>query len=121
MDANELELRRLELDEKKAEQEHQARLKELNLKHDGIALDEKKAEQEHQVRLKELDLKHDENRRSRWSNPLVLGIIAAAIAAAGNGYVSWLNAENQLTVERTRYSGQKELERAKPRPSEYLR
>lgn len=78
-----------------------------------LQLDEKKAEQEYQIRLKELDFKREELRRSRWSSPLVLGIIAAAIAAAGNAYVSWLSAENQLTVESTKYSAQKEIERSK--------
>ncbi len=68
--------------------------KELALRR--LEFDEKKAEQEHQIRLREIGLKEAENKRSRWSSPLVLSIIAAAIAAGGNGYISWLNGANQL-------------------------
>jgi hypothetical protein len=95
VDTEELELRRLELDQKKAEQEYQ-------------------------VRLKELGLKEAEVKRSRWSSPLVLSIIAATIAAAGNGYISWLNGANQLAIESTRNASQRAIEQEKAEAARIL-
>jgi hypothetical protein len=85
-----------------------------------LELDEKKAEQEHQIRLRELGLKEAETKRSRWSSPLVLSIIAAAIAAVGNGYISWLNGANQLAIESTRNASQKEIEQEKAEAARIL-
>jgi len=78
-----------------------------------LQLEETKAAQEHQARLRELGLKEAELRRSRWSSPLVLSIVAAAIAAAGNAYMSWLNGANQLAIESTRNATQRQIEQEK--------
>lgn len=48
-------------------------------------------EREQDVRQKEVDAKLDELRRSRWANPLVLALLAAAIAATGNAVVAYIN------------------------------
>jgi hypothetical protein len=85
--------------------------KELELRR--LELEEKKTEQEYLVRLKEIGLKEADARRSRWSNPLVLSIVAATIAAAGNAYISWLNGSNQLAVESTRNAALREIEQEK--------
>ncbi len=85
-----------------------------------LDLDEKKAEQEYQLRLREIGLKEAEDRRSRWSSPLVLSIIAAAIAAAGNGYISWLNGANQLAIESTRNASQRAIEQEKAEAARIL-
>jgi hypothetical protein len=85
-----------------------------------LELDEKKAEQEYQIRLKEIELKEAENHRSRWSSPLVLSIIAASIAAVGNGYISLLNGDNQQRIEATRNASLKEIEQEKAEAARIL-
>ena len=47
----------------------------------------------------ELDLKLRESKRSRWWNPLVIAIIAAALAGVGNAVVALLNGNSQQRVE----------------------
>lgn len=92
--------------------------KDLELRR--LELDEKKAEQEYQVRLKEIGLKEAEAKRSRWSSPLVLSIIAATIAAAGNAYISWLNGSNQLAVESTKNAALRAIEQEKAEAARIL-
>lgn len=60
---------------------------ELSLREKEVAI--KKREQI--GRQAELRLKIQEQRRSRWTNPLVLGVFAAAVAASGNAIVVLLN------------------------------
>jgi hypothetical protein len=51
-----------------------------------------------EIRRQELDLKRKEQSRTRLTSPLFLAVVGAAIAAAGNAYVSWLNGNvNQQT------------------------
>jgi hypothetical protein len=83
--------------------------KEIDLQR--LELDKKKSEQDYEIRLKEYKLKEIEVKRSRWANPLAIPILAAAIAAGANVYVSWLNGANQADIESTRYATQRELER----------
>lgn len=54
------------------------------------------------ARERELDIRRDESRRARWSNPLVLAILTAALAAAGSALVSRLNSSAQEQLERTK-------------------
>jgi hypothetical protein len=93
-------------------------IKDLELRR--LELDEKKAEQEYQVRLKEIGLKEAEAERSRWSSPLVLSIIAATIAAAGNAYISWLTGSNQLAVESTKNAALRAIEQEKAEAARIL-
>jgi hypothetical protein len=51
--------------------------------------------------------------RSRWANPLVLALLAAAFAAAGNAAVAWINGSAQRTLESERNKAQADLERYK--------
>ncbi|HME10833.1 MAG TPA: PHB depolymerase family esterase [Bryobacteraceae bacterium] len=44
----------------------------------------------------------EEMRRSRWSSPLVLAILGAALATLGNVAVSWLNGVEQRNLETDR-------------------
>jgi hypothetical protein len=85
-----------------------------------IALDEWKAQQEHQIRLREIELKESESHRTRWANPLVLSVIAASIAAGGNAYISWLNGANQLAIESTRNASTRELEKERAEATRIL-
>ena len=54
-----------------------------------------------ELRLKEreLALKESEHQRSRWTNPLVLAVVAAALAALGNAVVALINGSQQRALE----------------------
>ena len=54
------------------------------------------------LREKELAIKEHEARRSRLSNPLVIAVFGAAIAAAGSAYVTWSNNQGNLSLERVK-------------------
>jgi hypothetical protein len=51
------------------------------------------------LRERELAFRLEEARRSRWSNPLAIAILGAAIAAAGSAYVSWFNGKQNWELE----------------------
>jgi hypothetical protein len=95
-------------------------MESTNLELRRLELDERKVEQEYQVRLKEIALKEAEAKRSRWSSPLVLSIIAATIAAVGNAYISWLNGSNQLAVESTKNAALRAIEQEKAEAARIL-
>ena len=71
-------------------------------------------------RERELALKERDSARARWSNPLALAIFAAAVAAAGNAGVAWLNGREQRAVESLRASQTLELEERKAEASRIL-
>jgi hypothetical protein len=47
----------------------------------------------------ELEIKRKEQAASQWRNPLIVGIFAAAIAAGGNAWVSYSNANSLRDLE----------------------
>ena len=61
----------------------------------------------------DLALRRDAAAESRWTSPLVLAVLAAAIAAAGNAAVAYLNGGQQRRLEETRATANRALERAK--------
>jgi hypothetical protein len=67
-----------------------------------LALEREKWDAEIALRREELDLKRSELSRSRWINPLVIAVLAAAVAALGNAGVSLVNSLQQLQLERER-------------------
>lgn len=70
-------------------------------------------EREIQIKEQELALKRTELARSGWRNPLVVAIIAAAIAAAGNATVAVINGSQQRDLERQRAEEARILEMLK--------
>jgi hypothetical protein len=72
------------------------------------------------IRERELALKERDSIRARWSNPLALAIFAAAVAAAGNAAVAWLNGQEERAVESLRASQTLELEERKAEASRIL-
>jgi hypothetical protein len=68
---------------------------EISLREREVAVKEK----EQQTREDALDHQRDEYRRSGWRNPLVLALIAAAIAALGNAVVVMINGTLQRQLE----------------------
>ena len=59
----------------------------------------RRSEVETDIKREELKLRRDELGRSRLTNPLFLAVAAAAIAAAGNGYVAYTNGISQRELE----------------------
>lgn len=62
------------------------------------------------LRERELDLKERESRQGRWANPLTFAIFAAAVAAAGNGLVTWMNDRAQRDLEERKAEAARILE-----------
>jgi hypothetical protein len=73
-----------------------------------------------ELRKRELTLKERESARARWSNPLALGIFAAALAAIGNAGVSWVNGQEQRTLETIRSTQSLALEEKKAEATRIL-
>jgi len=76
---------------------------------DGLSLEERKFAQESASKIRELELrerevfaKEIELRRSRWLNPTVFGLFAAALGLTVNLFVTYLNNTNSQNVERSR-------------------
>jgi hypothetical protein len=67
-------------------------------------------EREQQSREEELKVKREESRRSRWSNPLIIAIAAAAGAAFTNIYVAWHTSREQHILEREKAEATRVLE-----------
>jgi hypothetical protein len=84
MDGAEADSNQPSLDERKFAQESAWRNRELALKE------------------REISAKESELRKSRWLNPTVIGLFAAAIGLIGNLVVAFLNNENSRKVERSR-------------------
>ncbi len=59
-------------------------------------------EREVAAREREVAAKESELRRSRWANPLVIGLLAAALGLIGNLFVTLLNGKAMQDLERRR-------------------
>jgi hypothetical protein len=70
-------------------------------------------ERDYNLKHLELRLKSRSERRNLWTNPLILAVFAAALAAAGNAVVALINGIEQRQVENSRAEAQLSLERQK--------
>jgi predicted phosphodiesterase len=70
-------------------------------------------ERELDIKNREVQARIDEQNRSRWTNPLVLAVMAAALAAAGNAAVAVINGILQRSIEESRAISQNSLETKK--------
>lgn len=77
---------------------------------DRLEFDREKWRDELQLRKEEHELKRRELSRSGWRSPLVVAIAAAALAALGNGAISFLDARQQRALESQRTQAQLALE-----------
>lgn len=68
---------------------------ELDLREREFSLKER----EQLTKEAELKLKKDDYNRSRWKNPLIVAIIAAALAAMGNALVAFVNGSLERELE----------------------
>jgi hypothetical protein len=79
------------LEERRFLEESAARTRELDLK-----------ERDASAREREVTAKETELGRSRWLNPLVIGLFAAAVGLIGNVIVALVNDRNTQKIERIR-------------------
>jgi hypothetical protein len=77
-------------------------------------------ERELSLREEELCFKNREVQRSRWANPLVLAVLAAALAAAGNAAVAYINGAAQRELEVARTKTQETIEETKAEAARIL-
>ena len=56
-------------------------------------------ERDQAIKESELELKRSDQNAARWRNPLVVGVFATAVAAAGNAFISYTNANAQRELE----------------------
>ena len=92
----------ISLEERKFRSDRLARITELRLKRREIAAKER------EVTAKEIELN-----RSRWTNPMVIALLAAAAGLVGNIVVARVNNSNSQEVERVRAQSNLVLEAIK--------
>jgi hypothetical protein len=103
-----------------ASAEQQRWQSELRLRERETILKEKAAAHEMALKDRELESKLRDQKWARWLNPLVLAIFAAALAAAGNALLAFINGSAQVTLEREKAATQKTLEETKAETSRIL-
>jgi CDP-diacylglycerol pyrophosphatase len=109
MTAKSLERERFELERQKWAQEAEFRGRELLIK-----------EQELAARAQEMRVKEEEGRKSRLWNPLVLAILGATLAAAGNAVVTVINGRDLRELERQKDNATVTLETMKAEAARVL-
>ena len=72
------------------------RERELRLSEEEFAAKRRDADRDFSLRESEHQLRKADAARSRWTNPLVLVIAGAALAAASNGYIAARNGQTQF-------------------------
>jgi hypothetical protein len=65
------------------------------------------------MRGREVAVKEREQASSKWRNPLVVAILAATAAAAGNAVVAWINGGEQVALEDSKAESTRILEMTK--------
>ena len=78
-----------------------------------LEFEREKWQAEDASRREELNLKREEINRSRWVNPLVIAIFAAAVAALGNAAVTLISSYQQSQLETERAALTQQLEQTK--------
>ncbi|MEH2605025.1 hypothetical protein V1277_004402 [Bradyrhizobium sp. AZCC 1588] len=86
---------------------------DLRLRERELDIKERAAAQEAAQKTREFEAKLADQKWARWTNPLVLAVFAAALAALGNAWLAYVNGEAQRALELTRSQEQIKLEREK--------
>jgi hypothetical protein len=73
---------------------------DLSLEERKFALDQDLRTQEMSLKARELAIKENEAQRSRWLNPTVIGLIAAASGLFGNMFVALVSSINSQRIEK---------------------
>jgi hypothetical protein len=63
------------------------------------------------LKRRELDVRESESKRARWSNPLVLAVAGAALAAAGNVIATFYTGIEQRRIEGLKHEAEQKRER----------
>jgi hypothetical protein len=79
----------------------------------ALAWEQQKWRDEYQLKIRELDLKQKEQERSTWSNPLVLAILAAAIAGLSNAVIAMINGRLQRQIEQSKAADSLRIEESR--------
>jgi hypothetical protein len=103
-----------------ADFERRCREADLRLRERETTLKEQNSAQEWALKGRELDAKATDQRWARWTNPLVLAVFAAALAALGNAGLTYFNGEEQRKLELTRSNEQIKLEREKVQGQQFI-
>jgi hypothetical protein len=104
-----IELLRLEFEREKWREDTDARRHELSLR-----------DREQANRDAEIDLKRQEQAGSKWRSPLIVAILAAAVAGFGNAGVTALNGWLQRDLENRKRNAEFQLEQSKAESSRIL-
>jgi hypothetical protein len=75
---------------------------------------------EYELRKREIEIKERDQSRSRWSSPVVLAVLAAALAGLGNAAVTWLNGVEQRNLEAERAEQARAMEETKAEAARIL-
>ena len=89
---------------------------EFALKKRGIELQELDS----RSKARELAVKEREEARSRWSHPLVVAVLAAAVAGMANAIITTMNGSLQRDLEREKASASQRLEEVQSESSRIL-
>jgi hypothetical protein len=93
---------------------------DLRLRERELDIKERAAAQDAAQKAREFDAKLADQRWARWTNPLVLAVFAAALAALGNAWLAYVNGAAQREIERTRSDGQLLIENSKAEAARIL-
>jgi hypothetical protein len=77
-------------------------------------------EREQETNSREVDAKIKELKRAKWNNPLVIAVLAAAVAAAGNAAVALINGVEQRAQDERRAITESDLEEGKAETARIL-
>jgi hypothetical protein len=83
---------------------------DLRLRERELDIKERAAAQDAAQKVREFDAKLADQRWARWTNPLVLAIFAAALAALGNAWLERTRSEGQLLIENSKAEAARILE-----------
>jgi hypothetical protein len=106
----------LEFEKVKWTDEVRLRQQEIDLKARETEIKVQETEiksREQQNALDKLNFDQAEARRNRWTNPLVLAVFAAAVAAGGNAAVALLNVPHNEQLNRLKTTKRSFLSRSK--------
>src|SRR6516164_6131394 len=80
---------------------------------DPLTWEQEKWRGEYDLKRRELEIKEREQNRSTWSNPLVVAILAAAVAGLSSAAVTVINGKLQRDIEDSRSEASRILEMSK--------
>ncbi len=87
---------------------------------DPLVWEQQKWRAEYELKRREVDLKEKEQQRSTWSSPLVVAILAAAVAGLGSAGVAVINGRLQREIEQNKAAESLRIEESRSEASRIL-